>query len=137
MLNDQLYIAIIEGILGIGVAAFTFAQWRNGRSQLDTQTVQTYKNLLEATEKKYQSKQDDMQAQINDAAAKIGEFKGLLAGKEAQIADYRQIIENRNPNLEKILTQVVEFMAKVDKRLNDIAEHQKRPLFAETTIHKS
>lgn len=130
----------VDAVLAIGVIAFALAQWRNGRSALNTETVQTYKDLLEATEKKYASRQDDMQKQINEGAARLGELSGTLKAKEQQLADYRQIIENRNPNLEKILTQVVDFMEKVDRRLSDIAEHQKKPFVAEasttTTIHK-
>lgn len=127
---------IIEGILAIGVVVFAIAQWRNGRNTLNTETVQTYKDLLEVTEKKYLQKQEDMQKQINDMSTKMGEFKGLIAGKDAQIADYKQIIENRNPNLEKILNQMVEFMGKVDSRLTEIAAHQQKPFVAETTVHK-
>jgi capsule polysaccharide export protein KpsE/RkpR len=107
-------------------------QWRYGSGKLTSDTIQTYKDLLEATERKNKEKQDDLQNQLNTQAGQIGELKGLITGKDQQIADYRQILENRNPNLENILTQMVNFMKEVDKRLQGIEDHIQKPLIAET-----
>jgi chromosome segregation ATPase len=122
---NTIMIAVCALILGI-------QQWRNGSNKLNSDTVQTYKDLLEATEKKNKDKQDDLQAQLNAQAGQIGELKGLITGKDQQIADYRQILENRNPNLENILTQMVNFMKEVDHRLQAIEGHIQKPVVAET-----
>lgn len=130
-----------EIILAIGAIIFAIASWRNGKSQATTEAVQAYKDLLEVTEKKYQTKTDDMQRQINEQSGKIGELTGLVKGKDSQIADYKQILENRNPNLENILTQMVGFMETVHKDLQELKEHVQKPVIAEskttTTVLKS
>lgn len=113
----------IDAIVGIGIIVYGISQWRNGTSKISYQTIQAYKDQLDITEKRYQSQQETLNAQ----AGQIGELKGLIAGKEAQLADYRKILENRNPNLEKTLEEILTFMRGVDKRLGDIAAHQKLP----------
>jgi hypothetical protein len=122
---NTVMIAVCALILGI-------QQWRSGSNKLTTDTIQTYKDLLEATEKKNKEKQDDLQNQLNTQAGQIGELKGLITGKDQQIADYRQILENRNPNLENILTQMVNFMKEVEHRLQGIESHIQKPMVAET-----
>lgn len=122
---NTVMIAVCALILGI-------QQWRSGSNKLNNDTIQTYKDLLEATEKKNKEKQDDLQSQLNIQAGQIGELKGLITGKDQQIADYRQILENRNPNLESILTQMVNFMKDVDHRLQTIEMHIQKPMVAET-----
>lgn len=135
---DPAYIQnIIEAIGAVGVVVFAVAQWRNGRSVLSTETVQTYKDLLDATEKKYAQKQDEMQKQLNDQATKLGELTGILSTREKQIADYKQILENRNPNLEKILSELVHFMEQVDARLTAVeAKKCDAPVITTTVEHK-
>lgn len=118
-------IALCALILGI-------QQWRSGAGKLSADTIQTYKDLLEATEKKNKETQDNLQKQLNAQAGQIGELKGLITGKDQQIADYRQILENRNPNLESILIQIVGFMKEVDDRLQGIESHIQKPMVAET-----
>lgn len=139
-MTPEILTAIAEGIGALGLVIFGVAQWGNGRNSANVETVQTYKELLEAREKKYQEKQDEMQAQINTQASQIGEFKGLLAGKDQQISDYRKILENRSPELENALKEMTKFMKQVDGRLTDIAEHIKKPVVAEskttTTVSK-
>lgn len=122
---NTLMIALCALVLGI-------QQWRSGSSKLSNNTIQTYKDLLEATEKKNKEKQDDLQNQLNIQAGQIGELKGLISGKDQQIADYRQILENRNPNLENILKQMVDFMKEIDRRLVEIEGHIQKPMVAET-----
>jgi DNA primase large subunit len=132
---------VVDAVLAIGVIAFAIAQWRNGKSQLGNDTIQTYKELLEATEKKYAARQEKMQEQLNDQATRLGEMKGILSTKDEQIKLLREVLENRNPELEKILNQVLKFMVEVDKRLSEISEHQKKPFVAEahttTTVSKT
>lgn len=139
-MTPEILTAIAEGIGAVGLVIFGVAQWSNGRNSASVETVQTYKDLLEARERKYQASQDSMQTQINDLSAKIGEYKGLITGKDQQIADYKQIFENRNPKLEEILTKMSNFMEQVDGRLTDIAEHIKKPVVAKsettTTVSK-
>lgn len=139
-MTPEILTAIAEGIGAVGLVIFGVAQWSNGRNSASTETVQTYKDLLEAREKKYQASQDSMQTQINDLSAKIGEYKGLLAGKDQQIADYKKIFENRDPALQDILKEMSQFMKQVDGRLTEIAEHMKKPVVAKsettTTVSK-
>jgi len=131
---------VVEAVLAIGVIIFAIAQWRNGRSQAGIETIQTYKELLDATEKKYAARQEAMQNQLNEQATKLGELRGILSAKDEQIKILREILENRNPELQKILNQVLKFMEAVDKRLSEIADHQKKPFVAEahttTTVSK-
>lgn len=122
---NTVMIAIVAIVLGL-------QQWRTGSSKINGETVQAYKEQLDITEKRYQTQQEV----LNTQAGQIGELKGLIAGKDAQITDYRKILENRNPDLEKILTQLVHFMQIVDERLSAISAHQQKPIVAETTIHK-
>ncbi len=132
-MTSETLIAIAEAIGTLGVVIFGIAQWRNGKNSASVETVQTYKDLLEAREKKYQEKQDEMQNQINELAAKVGEYKGLLAGKDSQLDDYKRIFENRDPALQEILKDMSKFMKQVDERLSEIADHMKKPVVAAST----
>lgn len=117
---NTLVLVVVGALLGI-------QQWRAGSSKVNTDTIQAYKDQLEITEKRYQTQQET----LNSQAGQIGELKGLIAGKDAQITDYRKILENRNPDLEKILTELVHFMQVVDNRLAGIAANQTQPVVAE------
>lgn len=127
-MSAEFLLFIVDGITLVGVVAFVLAQWRLGRSSLSSQTIQAYKEQLEITEKRYTSLQDT----VNLQAGRIGELKGALDTRDAQIKDYKQILENRNPNLEDTLKEILLFMKGVDGRLTEIAAHQKKPFIAET-----
>ena len=119
---------VVDAILAVGVIAYAVAQWRNGSSKISSQTVQAYKDQLDIMERRAV----EQQKSLTEMSGTIGELKGLIAGKDTQIADYRKILENRNPNLEKTLSEILLFMQGVDKRLTDIAAHQKLPFKLET-----
>lgn len=118
---NTIILTIVGLILGL-------QQWRSGNSKLSKETVEAYKAQLDITEKRLK----DQQETLNTQAGEIGKLKGLLEGKDAQLAQYSKIIENRNPDLEKILQQLVTFMKEVDTRLTAIAVHQQKPVVAET-----
>lgn len=117
----------IDAVVSLGVIVYGVSQWRNGTSKISYQTVQAYKDQLDIMERRY----TEQQKTLNEQAGKIGELTGLIAGKDTQIADYRRILENRNPNLEKTLEEILGFMKGVDNRLSAIAAHQKLPTTVE------
>lgn len=122
-MNPEYLQFIVDAVLAIGVVTYAIAQWRNGTSRISYQTVQAYKDQLDIMERRAV----EQQKTLNEQAGTIGELKGLLLGKDTQLADYRKILENRNPDLEKTLGQILHFMKGVDDRLSEIAAHQKLP----------
>lgn len=120
-------LAVVEAVGLLGVAVFVVAQWRLGKSTVSADTIQAYKDQLEIVEKRYATTQETVNAQ----AGKIGELKGALDARDAQIADYKQILENRDPTLNKTLEEILSFMKQVDGRLTEIAVHQKKPFVTE------
>lgn len=118
----------VDAITLFGVVAFVISQWRLGSSNVSTQTIQAYKEQLEIVNVRY----EEQAKTLNEQAGKIGELKGALEARDVQIADYKQILENRNPNLEKTLSEILLFMRGVDSRLSEIAAHQLKPIIADT-----
>jgi hypothetical protein len=122
---NTVILTIVAVILGI-------QQYRSGNSKMTRETVEAYKAQLELNEVRLR----DQSEKLNVQAGQIGKLEGLLKGKDDQLLQYKQIIENRNPDLENVLGQLVHFMQVVDDRLADIANRQNMPIVAHTTITK-
>lgn len=119
---NTVIIALVAIVLG-------FQQLRTGSSAIYKNTLEAYKAQMEVMERS----QKDQATTINTQSGQIGELKGRLTAKEAQIAEYKQMLENRDPQLQQILKQLVDFMQKVDERLAGVEGHVKKPITATTS----
>lgn len=104
--------SLIIALVGVGVFFF---QLRNGTSKISADTIEAYKNQVELYEKRL----GEQTSSINTMATQIGELRGTIVAKDKQIDDMRKILENRNPELETVLSQLTKFMESVDKRLTE------------------
>lgn len=115
----------------IAVAGFlVWKEYRSGNSTLNSQVVANYKQLDEQQKDQIAQKdaainqyQKDM-AEIKQAmgtmkegfAKEIGKLQGELKAKDEQIALLQQTVLNRNPELEKLLTEIRDFMENIYKQ---------------------
>ncbi len=95
-------------LLGIGMAAMIFMQWKNGTSKAATETVAMYKNRDEVQDKENKRKDE----QITKLTHELGVVSGKLEEKEARIKTLEQVDISRNPML-------LQFMEKLNRTADE------------------
>jgi chromosome segregation ATPase len=138
---DGTYLSIIGTI---GVAIYLFAEWRGGRlsgkglaaqTAADTievlqKSVDAFKAELTEANKKHDTQIAAANAEIAKQHDQIIRLEEANKHKDGQIEQYLQIISNRNPELEKVLTDIRAFLTVLNEKIGDgqkinITEEQK------------
>lgn len=97
----------------LGTLSVAYILVRQTSSKVASEVITAYKVQVE----QYKEQVKTYNEKVNDLTGKIGHLEGTLQEKNKQIDDYKSILQNRNPELEKILSQIALFMEKIDKRL--------------------
>jgi flagellar biosynthesis/type III secretory pathway chaperone len=117
------------GIIAVALLLL-WKEYRSGTDKLDSKIKQSYETRIaqqdreleehKAREIKYQQNQGEMKKAIatmkEEFAAKFGEMKGEISAKDKQIKDLTDTILNRNPDLEKLLAEIRDFMENIHKQ---------------------
>lgn len=124
-------------------AAIVFNNWRTGSKQVSSEVISNY-NVLDIQQKEQIAEKDRQIVQSQKDIAEIktamgrmkeefanelGKLQGQLTSKDKQIADLQSTILNRNPELEKLLTDIRNFM----KEIRDSNTHQTQILEGQVT----
>src|SRR5579862_7685880 len=113
-------------ILGtVGVVIFGIAQWRNGRtsaSQKQAQDAADTVALLKTRTDTLEKQLDEATKKIHDNEIAMAKMEEAMKHKDALIDQYFKIITNRNPDLEKTLEQVRDFLAALNEKIGDGAK---------------
>ena len=80
-------------LLGIGMAAMIFLQWKNGANKAGSETVALYKARDEVQDKESKRKDE----QIDKLTHEVGKLSGILEEKERRIKTLEQVDISRNP----------------------------------------
>jgi hypothetical protein len=108
-------------ILGtIGVAIFGIAQWRAGKLSgkgLNAQTAADTVALLQASVTAFKGELAEAKKEIASQHDEIIRLQEANKHKDDQIAQYLAIIANRNPDLEKTIGEVRNFLAALHEKL--------------------
>lgn len=105
-------------IIALVGAVLAYQQYRQGTAKISVTTIQAYKDQVEIMNVRYKEQSD----KINVLTGQVGKLQGANEEKEKKIQEYREIFQGKNPELEKILTKIVEFMGAVDTRLQTIEQ---------------
>ena len=106
----------------IGTAVFLVAEWRGGKLSgkgLQAQTAADTINVLQQSVNAFKTELETAKKEIAVQHDEIIRLQEANKHKDAQIEQYLQIISNRNPELEKILTDVRAFLAALNQKIGD------------------
>ncbi len=108
-LDVNTFIIVISGLLII------WNQYKQADTKLSKEVKETYKERIVQLEGKVK----DLDLHVNELIKADAKKDGIIEEKNKQIQSYEVILANRNPELEKILSQVVSFMQKLDERMGE------------------
>jgi hypothetical protein len=104
---------------GLIVLAFAmvFTQWKAGAAKVSTEVIANYaaldkqqKEQISHYEQEFGKLKAEMANMEKGLIAKISKLEGALGEKENQLKMLNEILANRNPELEKVLTEIRDFM---------------------------
>lgn len=138
-------------IVAIGVIFIAINNYRKDNNSVDDRLINNYKALDEQQKAqledkdaqilKYQADMIEVKAIMakmrEELLGKISNLQGQSDSKDKQIADLQQTILNRNPDLEKVLKEIRDFMKEIiaanlhqtkilDKQVKDEADIAER-----------
>jgi chromosome segregation ATPase len=128
-------IALIGG--GVFVIGYMIAQFRNGGAkQASQQTIDNTK-LIESLENRYNALQREMERQAEDHKAErerwhkesgelrteLGRLQGVVQEKDGKLAEYKEIFQGRNPQLDEFIKSSGEFQTKLMEFMSDMKNH--------------
>lgn len=94
------------------VVYIIFREWRSGTSTLRKDINSDYVERNRQLEEKLK----DVEDRLNEVSLQMGKLEATLIEKDKHIANITKIIENRNPDLLKVLDEIKTFM----KNLNEL-----------------
>jgi chromosome segregation ATPase len=122
------------------ILAIVFTNWRTGAKQVSTEVLANYEKLdkqqkeqIDAYKKDIAEIRATMRATEMTFIEKISKLEGQLSEKDKRVKDLELIVTNRNPDLEKILSDIRDFM----KRLSETNTKQTRMLETATGVEHS
>ncbi len=117
---------IYLSILGtVGVIIFGVAQWRAGKISgkgLSAQTAADTVALLQASVNAFKTELADAKKEIASQHDEIIRLQEANKHKDDQIQAYLKIISNRNPELEKTLEDVRNFLDALNRKIGNGAK---------------
>lgn len=84
-------------------------EYRSGANEISKQVKDTYKERVEQLEEMVEKLQDEH----DEHSKQIVRLETQIAEKDKQLERYERIFANRNPNLEKVLGNIEQFMAQI------------------------
>lgn len=132
---------ILQAILAFGVLiaglGYAWGQFFGGkRKQASEQTVantdlikglQTQLDALDTLMKRQQAEHKQEMEIMRTANTKltgeVGELRGQLKEKDSKLAEYKEIFQGSNPQVEKSLGLIAEFMGELKPFMEKVAAH--------------
>lgn len=108
-LDVNTLIIVVSGLVII------WNQYKQSDTKLAKEVKETYKERIVQLEQKVK----DLDNHVNELIKTDAKKDGIIEEKDKQLQSYEVIFANRNPELEKILSQFVDFMSKLDKRMGE------------------
>ncbi len=117
----------LDTLLGIGgiifATAYAWERLRSGGKQADADLIVSLTNNLKAQKEINDTLNDQMkqlQGQILLLQQQVGKLQGINEANDKKTKEYIEIIANRNPELEKTLTQIEELIRQVVPFMDDV-----------------
>lgn len=116
----------LEIISALGILFFAIGQFRAGRDTAKSNELNDAKNTVQL----YQSKMDllekemkEMKAQQKHDGEEIIRLQEQIKHKDDQIKQYVAILQNRDPELQKVLTSINVTLEDTNHTLEDIKDY--------------
>jgi len=112
----------LETVIAIGIILYGVGQYRAGRAANKSQDAQTASdtiNLLSQRADAFRAEIDEAKKQLNAQHDEIIRLQEANKHKDALLDQYMKIITNRNPELEKTLKDVRDFLEALNKKIGD------------------
>ena len=114
---EQVATIVIGSLVSLGVLAlgfgYLFGQWKRGGNEYNTSLVNNLKDLLKSEQEKnailLKEKQElfvTLQAQITQNQQELAKLQGTVGAQTKMIEQYKELLTNRNPDLEKTLKEI-------------------------------
>jgi len=115
------YIPIISAGATLSlVVLLAIKEWRSGSGKISAEVITNYKNLddqqkaiIEEYKISLATATTTIQQMDMRFAEKVAKFEGIILAKDKQIEDLSKILSNRNPELEKVLSDIRNFMQQI------------------------
>ena len=108
---------IFDALVAIGVIAYAIGQFKWGRKSRSKDDLDTENSAMELQAKQIRVLEDALKEQqtINiETGKKLAALEAVNAEKDKTIKEQMITIQNRNPNLEKVLGDILDFMKKIN-----------------------
>jgi hypothetical protein len=117
----QEYLPLVNStVIAIGGIAVVVIYIYNNKSNVSSTVIDNYKTLdeqktqqIESLQKAVEEIKATMRANEKTFLEKIYKLEGQLKEKDNQIKSLNQILSNRNPELEKVLSEIKHFMSNI------------------------
>ena len=98
-------------------AAIWWSQWRSGAKQVGAEVIANYERLdrqqkdqIDAYKRDIEEIKASMRQTEKSFIEKIAKLEGAVGEKDRQLEILNKVLANRNPELEKILAEIRDFM---------------------------
>ena len=88
--------------------------------RIANEVAASYKLKIEQLESAIKESAAESRREITKLTEKVGNLSGMLAAKEIQLAEYKAMVENRDPKLISVLDRLVGFMEKAEESNREI-----------------
>ena len=119
---------LLDIITIVGIGSYAFGQWRAGRKEVKVadvgnanSTIELFKNRADGLEDELDALRNEFEAYKKEMSIKEEASNKHIAQQEELIKTYDAILKNRNPELEKILAEIRDYL----KVLKETGDHNK------------
>lgn len=130
----------------IGMVVFVLIQYKYRKSDKATEVIGNYavlekqlKDQKNDLEQKLTAQADKHSKEMNVLHAQIGEKDAMIKMQQSLIQQQKETIENRNPDLEKILGEIRDFMENINTEIKEnrlVSSANSKELHEQTDILK-
>lgn len=116
--NEWITIINLAGFGILGVSMF-YNNWRKGTNNVEDKVLSLYKEQITALEAdivRARERSHELGNQIQTLSIEVGKLRGEIVARDKQLDDYKQIFQNRDPQLLEILTQFRDYMIRNEQR---------------------
>jgi hypothetical protein len=111
---------IFDTLVSIGIIAFAIGQFKFGKKTRTRDDIDTENSAMELQGNKIKVLEAALEEQktINiETGKKLAAIEAVNLEKDKTIKEYLAILQNRNPELDKVLGQILEFMKKINTHM--------------------
>lgn len=119
--------ATAEGMVALGACIFFVGQYKAGKKEVKVsnvsdanETIELFKNQAEGFKADLAKLHTDFEAFKKEVLIKEDSYKKTISQQEDLIKTYGALLQNRNPELEKILTELSRTNTEIRDFLKDL-----------------